>query len=269
MFQVPASFARMGGKKSQVFEAVRNTNIARQTRGACLNQVVRKAERIWTITEAERRIIENLTGGNKATPLIESSPPQGIEGRMRQYDGKKPLRICWSGQHDSGKALPLLLYAMADLSEPDKVSLNVLGAGPQTKHWRMLAEKLSLSNINWLGRLPYQQALQAMDQADLFVHSSIREGTPHVVLEAMAWGMPVICHDACGMAVAVDETCGIKVAFDNPERSIQGFREALEQILNNPPLVEKLSAGALRRASELSWDAKVREMAEAYTGGTN
>jgi glycosyltransferase involved in cell wall biosynthesis len=66
------------------------------------------------------------------------------------------------------------------------------------------------------------------------------------------------------MAVAVDDTCGIKVPFENPEQSIQGFHDAIKRLLLNPELVERLSEGALRRASELSWDAKVKEMAEAY-----
>jgi glycosyltransferase involved in cell wall biosynthesis len=66
------------------------------------------------------------------------------------------------------------------------------------------------------------------------------------------------------MAVAVDDTCGIKIPLVDPERSIRGFRDALERFLLHPELVEQLSRGALRRAAEMSWDAKVREIAEAY-----
>jgi glycosyltransferase involved in cell wall biosynthesis len=143
--------------------------------------------------------------------------------------------------------------------------LNVLGEGRETKRWKSLAEKLSLPNVTWLGHLPLRrEALQAMGQSDVFVHSSFREGTPMVVLEAMAWGLPVICHDVCGMAVAVDARSGVKVPFENPERSIQGFREAIEGLLRDPGLVERLSEGALGRALELSWDVKVKEIAEAY-----
>ena len=85
-----------------------------------------------------------------------------------------------------------------------------------------------------------------------------------VVLEALGWGMPVICHDACGMAVAVNEACGIKVPLETPARSITGFREAILNLLQKPWRVQQLSEGALRRAEALSWNAKVNEMAEAY-----
>ncbi len=86
-----------------------------------------------------------------------------------------------------------------------------------------------------------------------------------VVLEALGWGLPVICHDACGMAVAVDTDCGIKVQFESPARSIEGFRDAIERIFRKPGEVERLSKGALQRAAKLSWDAKAFEMAETYS----
>lgn len=85
-----------------------------------------------------------------------------------------------------------------------------------------------------------------------------------VVLEALGWGLPVICHDACGMAVAVDETCGIKVPLVHPDLSIEGFHKAIATLLDRPELVSRLSEGALRRAGELSWKEKAEAMSEAY-----
>ena len=163
------------------------------------------------------------------------------------------------------EAQQVLLHALARLSERQKIVLDVLGEGPEMFHWQGIAKTLSLSGITWLGRLPYDAALQIMNRADVLIHTSFREGTPHVVLEALGWGVPVICHDVCGMATAVNDTCGIKVPFVNPERSIQGFCEAIESLLKHPEQVAQLSEGALQRAAELSWDAKVKQMAEAYT----
>lgn len=264
MFKVPKPFARLGGIKSLLFETTRSLNIQRQVQTVQLKRTVRKAKRIWTITDDERRIIDGIAAG-RAIPMVDTAPPSGVIGRVRQYDINRPLRLCWSGRHETRKALPLFLHALAALPEREKVTLDVLGEGPETVIWKRIADTLNLTGITWHGRLPYQQALQAMGKADVFVHSSFREAASMVVLEAMGWGMPVICHDACGMAVAVDETCGIKVPFVSPERSIQGFRDALVKILKNPGLVELLSTGALRRSSELSWDAKVLEIAEAYS----
>jgi glycosyltransferase involved in cell wall biosynthesis len=263
MYQVPRGFNCLGGAKARLFERVRSANINKCIRMSRFRRLVKRTVRIWTITEEERRIIEALAPG-KAALMIETSPPADIQGHVRIFDRKRLLQLCWSGQHEARKALPLLLEAMAQLPDPKRVRLTVLGEGPETLKWQALADYLCLSTVEWRGRLPYSKALQVMGQGDIFVHSSYREGTPHVVLEALGWGMPVICHDACGMAVAVNEDCGIKVPFETPARSIAGFREAILNLLQKPWRVQQLSEGALRRAEALSWNAKVNEMAEAY-----
>jgi len=263
MFKVPVPFARSGGNKSFLFESLRSINIERQIRSANFKKIVKKAKHIWTITKDEHHIVNTIAGG-KATPMIDTAPPKEVVGRARSYDGARPLRLCWSGRHEPRKALPLLLHAISALSDRSRILLDILGEGPETQKWKDIAYRLGLTNINWCGRLPYSDALNVMAESDVFVHTSFREAASMVVLEALGWGMPVICHDACGMGVAVDSTCGIKVPFINPECSINGFKTSLEQFLLNPSLVSKLSVGALSRASELSWEAKSKEIAEAY-----
>jgi len=264
MFWVPGSFARWGGASTFLFETFRSCSIAWQVRASAgFRGALRKAERIWTVTDGERSMVTGISPG-KAVSMIDTAPPLAIAGSVRQYDGERALRICWSGRHEAIKALPLLLDALAALPDRNRVVLDVLGEGRETKRWQKLALSLGLRGITWHGRLPYHDALQMMGQADLFIHTSFREAASMVVLEAMGWGLPVICHDACGMAVAVDESCGIKVPFVNPRCSIDAFRDAIDAILRNPELVERLSRGALVRASALSWDAKVKEIAEAY-----
>jgi len=264
MYRVPWAFARSGGAGSLLFETVRSCNIAWRTRvSRQLKSAARAAQRVWTITGDEARVINALALG-RAFPMIDTSPLPQSGALVRRYDGRRPLKLCWSGRHEARKALPLLLEAVASLPGKDRLELHILGEGPETQRWQALAGKLSLSNIIWHGQIPYHEAPGIMAAADVLVHSSFREAASMVILEALGWGMPVICHDACGMALAVDASCGIKIPFANPDSSVRGFREALGELLRNPEKVEQLSEGALRRATLLSWDAKVREMAQAY-----
>ena len=212
--------------------------------------------------EDEARILSAMTS-EKISPMLETAAPSGNGGYVRRYDGSKPLRICWSGSHEARKALPLLLQAIKLLPERDRIALDILGKGSETRRCS-LSEEIIFTEHHVAWFLPYHEARQTMGQADILIHSSFREGTPHVVMEALGWGIPVICHDACGMASAVDDTCGITIPLMNQKKSINGFRDALGRILRDPGLVEQLSKGALQRACELSWDTKVREIADAY-----
>ena len=77
-------------------------------------------------------------------------------------------------------------------------------------------------------------------------------------------GLPVICHDACGMYYAITGDCGIKVPMINMRKSVDGFADAIKKLAQDPAEVRRLSAGALKRAEELSWDNKVRHIADVY-----
>ncbi len=129
-----------------------------------------------------------------------------------------------------------------------------------------MANDLALGDrIVWHGMIPRDKALAMMNDCDVLVHTSVKEGTPHVVLEALGMGIPVICHDACGMGIAVDSRCGLKIPLADPATSVEGFRAALLRLIEEPRLLETLSGGALARAAELDWDTKVNRFLAAYS----
>jgi glycosyltransferase involved in cell wall biosynthesis len=120
--------------------------------------------------------------------------------------------------------------------------------------------------LTWTGKLPMDQAIDRMAAADALVSTSVLEATSLVTVEAISLGLPVLCHDACGMAVAITDDCGIKVPMVDPATSAAGYAAAIRRLADEPGLLERLSAGSLRRAKELTWDAIARTIAAGYDG---
>ena len=223
-----------------------------------------KAVKLWAVTSADVQTIRDIWGVD-VQQMLETGTTVRDGAMVRSWDGCEPLRIVWSGIHLPRKALPILLYAIADDRIRKRVVVDVLGTGPETVAWRVLAERLGIDGlITWRGMLSHQQAMNVMSTAHVMGFPSLKEGTPHVVLEALSLGIPVICHDACGMGVAVDGRCGIKVPLCGLQTSINGFRDAIRELLEKPDMIAQLSRGALKRAEELSWDNKADIMARAY-----
>jgi glycosyltransferase involved in cell wall biosynthesis len=83
-------------------------------------------------------------------------------------------------------------------------------------------------------------------------------------MEALAAGLPVICHGIGGMSSAIDESCGFKIPLVDRQISILQFADAISRLVTSPDLLNRLSEGALRRAKALSWDELVRKIARAY-----
>jgi glycosyltransferase involved in cell wall biosynthesis len=263
---IPWSYFRVMGWRDKCFYGLKNVVNGLQKRLLIRpRKAARAASRIFVVTRDDHALVTGRWGYPSQTILDTGAPP--ASGRTHRYDGKRPLRIVWSGLHVGRKALPLLLKALGELNESNEMGteLTVLGSGPETHRWRALARQLGLERrTQWTGRLPWELALAEMDKSDVFVLTSLQEGTSNVVMEALSLGLPVLCHDRCGMGVAVDKTCGIKVPMHGPRESVWGFAEAIRALIVEPERIERLSLGALARAEELSWERKVDEIATAY-----
>lgn len=268
---IPFAYLPLMGWSDRLFYAVRNISnaIYKQTSWRC-RSAAETARHIWAVGRETMEMI-NDDWGYPAENLVESGAVVRIGMVHRNFHASRPLRLVWSGQHIGRKALPILLHALKRLRDNDEVhshtsiELSVLGQGPETERWKATAAKLGLNDcIRWVGQLPQETALREVAKADTFVHTSIQEGTPHVILEALSLGVPVICHDTCGMSVAINDTCGIKIQMLNPEVSVSEFASAIRSLLINPDKIDRLSAGAIARAEELSWDKKAWHIAERY-----
>jgi glycosyltransferase involved in cell wall biosynthesis len=264
---VPWPFLRDMGWGDRFFYAARNVANALQQRLArrC-RRAARAARHVWAIGEENRRMIRRW--GRDAEAVIESgSSPAPGPRKTAAAIGRRPLRVVWSGEHIGRKDLPILLHALAALAPTTRANLEcvVLGSGAQTQNWKGLAQRLGVApHIRWTGQLLRDAAIDEVRRADVMAFTSVQEGTPQAVTEALSLGVPVVCHDACGMGLAVTDRCGIKVPLRDPRTSAEGFAAALTGLAADPLELHRLSEGALERAHELHWDHVARRIADVY-----
>lgn len=261
--QMPWRFIWNLGWKSGSYHACRNVANAVQMR--CSRRVHRAATIARAVISATRTDHQALTRIHGIEPILinETGTNETLGLAVRKYSGSRPLRLVWCGKIVGRKALPLALRALSSVN--GAVHLDIVGRGPDEERSRALASTLGLeSQLSWYGDIPHERALEIMSAADAFLFTSLQEGTPHVVHEALSLGLPVLCHDSCGHADTIDETCGIKVAVRCPAASVVGFAEAVTTLLRAPQRVETLSRGALARVQQLTWQKKARHMVSIY-----
>lgn len=261
---MPWSCLRLMPLSEATFYGLRNivNSVQRYTAIRCWF-AARRAARIWYVGRDEENLVRKIWRRDNGEVMLDSGTSP-VTRPSCNYDGKRPLRLVWSGVHIGRKGLPILLHALASMRTA-QIEVTVLGEGPQTEAWDTLAGKLGVRHmIRWMGKLPYPAAMAEMGRADALVFTSLMEAASHVVLEALSMGLPVVCHDACGMSLAVDDTSGIKVPLKNVETSVKGFSAAIRTLLTDPVELRRLTAGAARRGTELTWDAKVAQICEAY-----
>lgn len=173
------------------------------------------------------------------------------------------LDLLWVGKLDVRKQLSLAIETIAKSNNP-KIRLHIVGGGNQ-KQYKELAKKLEVSqSCIWYGLLSHNEVLSLMRKSDLFFFTSVAEGTPHVVLEAIGNRLPIICFDCCGQGDSVDNGIGRKVPLTNPKQSINDFALIIKHLYDNRNEIKTMSDNCLMKAHELSWDNKAKQMFEIY-----
>jgi len=84
-----------------------------------------------------------------------------------------------------------MLCAGKDLSH--RFRLRICGDGLAEEDLRVELEKLDPEMIQWSGHVTGPQKIEAYQEAHIFVFPSHGEGMPNAVLEAMGFGLPVVC----------------------------------------------------------------------------
>jgi glycosyltransferase involved in cell wall biosynthesis len=262
---IPWAFIKRFGATGRYRHLLRNTlNRVQMRLPSRSRKAAMAATKIWAVTAEDQHMVQDLWG-RKAELMLETGATPAPNPVIRSLQAGETLRLVWCGIIEARKALDLAIEAIARLPDPSRVELYVVGDGPEQAACKALAERLQVqTSIRWHGRVSHAEAQQLMGNGHALIHTAVKEGTPHVVLEALAQGMPVLCHDACGMGVAVTDQSGIRISLRDPESSIIGFAKAIAELCHDPSLLTSLSHGALARTCELSWNHLVRRAVDAY-----
>jgi glycosyltransferase involved in cell wall biosynthesis len=183
----------------------------------------------------------------------------------RQGRPTRPLRLLWSGELQTRKALPVLLRALAKVDPDLSYQVDVLGDGPMRDRWEMESNRLGLSErVHFLGRMPFSAAVEHMHSADVLCFTSLRDTSGNVVLEALAAGVPVICFDHQGARDMINERCGIKLPVSHPSKAIADWAKSIETLARDPQHLLELSIGATEQARTFLWDENHKIINAAY-----
>ena len=181
--------------------------------------------------------------GSKAAARAEVMPT------IKADDGRLVLVV---GHLIERKRPILALRAFAAAAAPND-RLIFIGRGPLAKAIDDEARVAGLSNrVQRIGELPPQQLAKWYQAADLLLLTSLAEGRPNVVLEAMASGLPVVATDAGGTRELLQGSPGLLVG----DSSVASLASATTTMLSSPP-----SAQACRdAAAAFTWPAALEAL---------
>lgn len=186
----------------------------------------------------------------KTTPI---NPPQP----------DKPVRLIFAGRLDSGKAVDILLKALADESISGKFKLDIVGDGSKSKEWEALSDTLGLADsVTFHGYIPHGPKFrQLMEDAHMMTFTPRHEGAPKVITEAFRFGLPVLASKVGAIPLIIREnTNGFLVEPGNVQQVI----EALQKISKmEPQKWQQMSLANIELAKSYTIEETSRQIVQA------
>ena len=230
--------------------------------------VCRRARHVTCVSEVQKREIEQLgIGGEKISVF-----PMGIDatflevGKNRERDLKNRSFTILSNRN----LLPiynvsLLIRAIpVVIKEEPKARFIIVGEGPEREKIEKEAEDLNISSsVQFLGRVPHEKMPNILAQTDIYVSTSLYDGTSISLLEAMGSGaFPIVTDIPANREWIVNGKNGFLVPTDE-----EGFlaRRIIDAIRNHA-LLEKSRENNLFIVEEKAlWPVNIGRIKKVYT----
>ena len=196
----------------------------------------------WGIVEEKINVICN--SARKAEVMEEKET-------LREELGISGDAIISVGRLVPWKGFDLLIDIMPELLKINSnFKLYIIGEGPELNNYQLQITNYELQdNVKLLGSLEQKKLWKYMKASDFFVLNTGYEGLPHIIIEAMYLGLPVITTDVGGnIEVVKPGENGLLVEYNNKEQIKNAILETwknkearMEMIENGKKDLEKFS----------------------------
>ena len=232
---------------------------------ACKN-MCRKAQTILVSNPDTYEMLKSI-GAKNIEYSLDASLPEGfypVQKIIKKTTGGK-LNLLWTGSIRPRKGTLLLLDVMKELKEYKDIVLTVVGDGEMREEFlEKLKNDQLQDSVIWKGQVPYNEIKKYYENNDVFFMTSLRDSGPSQLIEAMAYGMPVVTLDLHGQGFIVNDQTGIRCNTETPEIAIQDLKNAILKLAFDPALVAQMSVAAFEFASHQNWGEKIDTVITKY-----
>jgi colanic acid/amylovoran biosynthesis glycosyltransferase len=210
-----------------------------------LEEVLGRASAVHCVSESLRRAAVELGVDRDRTTVITPAVDAHLF-RPGNRNGHSGFHVMMISELRWEKGYEYALQATRDLVDRGvPVRLELVGDGPQRDRIVHTIADLGLGkHVRLSGALAHADVSRRLAAADALLQTSLAEGIPNAVLEAMACGLPVVTTDVGAVEeVVTDGVEGFVVAPRDPA----GLSAALLRLWREPELREEMGAAGRAR----------------------
>lgn len=185
--------------------------------------------------------------------LLEEFSKNEIENK---YNAKlKRISILFLARVEIEKGIyeAIETYEIIKKEFPD-VLMNIAGDGRELDKCKKYVQEKNIQNINFIGYVSGKKKTEVLKSAHIYIFLSYTEGMPNSVLEAMAFGLPVVTRNVGGLK---DFFQNGKNGFITDSKEPQVFAELIKRLIMNETLMKEISFNNFNYAQDIFLSSKV------------
>ena len=261
-----------------MYRARNGSGLKRSMHFQLTRRVLRNAVRIFAVSTFTKNEIQKLFGiePRRIEVVYNAIDARFLTGHATDADRQMLAEryqitypfLLYAGRISPHKNLVRIIEAFAalkaELAKQDQFpDLKLIIIGDElSKHpdLRRTVVRAGMQNdVRFLGFVPIDVLRVFYDVAKVFVFPSLYEGFGLPPLEAMAHGTPVLTSNTS----SIPEVVGNAAVLVNPENLFEMMR-ALQRVLCDQALREKLRQAGYEQVKKFSWDHSVSEILASY-----
>jgi len=223
-------------------------------------KALRSYYKIYCINNETQKQISRIVG--KDVPLM---PELALRDEYKNLPIRKGnndiLKIVFVGRLIGKKGIAFLVDALSLMPTDMNWELLIFGDGDDhALIEKQIADSGIGKNVKLMGNRTLNQIAEAYQQADVFVLPSLRETSGNVLLEAMAYAVPIVAFDTSFCRLLKEVDCGV---FINTEQALDNIKEdyckAIVTLGQDKELAKQMGLNGYKYVnSKLTWDEKYR-----------
>ncbi len=217
-------------------------------------QTVLRSDRLFSNSDSVKASLEREYG------LASEVVPTGVDTKFYCPANRAPnarVRVLFVGALRPFKGPQLLLRAAGQFPAADFV---IAGDGIMASELQTQAQTEKLTNVRFPGSLKAAALREEYRQADIFLFPSRWEGSPKVILEAAACGLPVIARNDYRPETVVHGQTGYLGSGDDE------LLEYLGELIASSELRYKMGRASRLHSERFDWDAITRRWEDIFEG---
>lgn len=210
--------------------------------------------------------ISNSVKGSLEKYKIESNKidviPCGIELPNVAIAEPKQNRLIVISRLVAYKRVDWVIKLLKNIElEFPKLSLLIIGSGPEDEKLKKLAEDLKITNkVSFIRDVSKEKLYQELNKSLLLVHPSLIEGFGIVLVEANSYGVPFIAANIPTAKELIGEMGGLLFRQDN----FSDFVNKTKELISNKSLWQKLSKKGLLGVFDYQWVSIAEKTEKLY-----